>query len=189
MMQFESILKQTGNSSKIEKIKDNLQYCWGKFLDNFFYLPWHWFKVRFITKHRYHILDLTKGGNGYQHGWYDTDRRMLQACFLLLVEYVEIEKPFEIADWECDERHKHVASEIKDLYYWWKIERAQKRAEVSAAWAATDEEPRFISVEGGGFTINMSEAHKGLISRENELDEEDQHNLERLIKIRGWLWT
>lgn len=191
MMQFESILNRKKNYSKIDYMKEEAQYYWNKILDTLFYIPWHWFKVRFIPKHRYHILDLTKGGNGYRYGWYDTDSRMLQACFLLLVEYVEGEKPFEIIDWEFDEATKEKHTEIKELYDWWKTGRAAKRAALAKEWDSLppEETSRFVPVEDGGFTIHTPDSVRALNAKEDALDEEDQRNLERLIKIRGWLWT
>lgn len=191
MKQFESILKQMENSSGISYWKEEFEYYWGKILDAVWYKPWYWFKVRFIPKHRYHILDLTKGGNGYKHGWHDTDSRMLQACFLLLVEYVECEKPFQVVDWEFEEASKEKAAEIRELYRWWKSGRAEKHAALAKEWEALpqDDTTRLIPVDGGGFSIHIPDSHKALHRKEQELEEEDQRNLERLIKIRGWLWT
>jgi len=184
-------LKQKQSYSKLDVFKEELQHYWGKLLDALFYKPWYWFKVRFIPKHRHHILDLTKGGNGYQHGWYDTDTRMLQACFLLLVEYVECEKPFELLDWNADEKHKEVAAEINDLYNWWKTGRAAKHAALVKEWDSLppEETSRFVPVEDGGFTIHIPDSHRALNRKEDELVEEDDRNLQRLIKIRGFLWT
>jgi hypothetical protein len=189
MTQFESILNQKKNYNKIDYIKEEAQYYWNKILDTIFYKPWYWFRCHFIPKHRYHILDLTKGGNGYSYGWRDTDTRMLQACFLLLVEYVECEKPFDVADWDWNDKHKEVAAEIKELYDWWKVGRSAKRAALIAEWDATGEQSQLIPLEDGGYTIQVPESHKILNKKEDELEEEDQRNLERLIKIRGWLWT
>jgi len=190
-MRFESILNQKKNYSKLEIIKEELQYYWSKLQDFLFYKPLYWFKVRFISKHRYHILDLTKGGNGYRHGWYDTDSRMLQACFLLLIEYVEKENPFEMIDWNVDERHKEIAAEIKYLYNWWKTDRAAKHAALAKEWESLppEEATRFVAVEDGGFKIQIPDSHKVLNVKTDELDEEDNRNLQRLIKIRGFLWT
>lgn len=189
MTRFESISKQTQNYSKAELIKEEVQYYCGKLLDTVFYKPLHWFKVRFVPAHRYHILDLTKGGNGYGYGWRDTDTRMLQACFLLLVEYVEREKPFDVVDWESDEKTKEIGKEIKELYHWWKVGRAEKRSALNKEWAANEDQSEFIPVDSGGYRIYIPESVKKLNEKENRLDEEDQRNLERLVKIRGWLWT
>lgn len=190
MTLFESILKKTENYSKLEYLKQEFQYYWNKFIHCVYY-PWDWFKIRFIPKHRYHILDLTKGGNNYHYGWHDTDSRMLQACFLLLVEYVECEKPFQEIDWEYGQKSKEIAAEIRYLYNWWKTDRAAKRAALTKEWDALSPEDssKFIPVDNGGFTIYIPESHRALKRKEDELEEEDQRNLERLIKIRGWLWT
>lgn len=191
MTRFESILNQKQNYSKLERLKIEVEHYWNKFVDTLFYKPWYWFKCNFIPKHRYHILDLTKGGNGYSYGWRDTDTRMLQACFLLLVEYVECEKPFEVADWQFNEVTQEKEREIKELYHWWKTGRAEKRAALTKEWDSLPPEDgsRLIPVEGGGYRIHIPDSHRVLNAKEDALEEEDQRNLERLIKIRGWLWT
>jgi len=191
MTQFESILNREQNYSKLERLKIEVQHYWTKFVDTVLYKPWYWFKCNFIPKHRYHILDLRKGGNGYSYGWRDTDTRMLQACFLLLVEYVECEKPFDVADWQFNEVTQEKEREIKELYHWWKTGRAEKRAALTKEWDSLPPEDgsRLIPVEGGGYRIHIPDSHRVLNAKEDALEEEDQRNLERLIKIRGWLWT
>ena len=191
MTQFESILNREQNYSKLERFKIEVEHYWTKFVDALFYKPWYWLKCNFIPKHRYHILDLRKGGNGYIYGWRDTDSRMLQACFLLLVEYVEREKPFEVADWQFNEVTQEKEKEIKELYHWWKTGRAEKRAALTKEWDSLplEDGSRLIPVEGGGYRIHIPDSHRILNAKEDALEEEDQRNLERLIKIRGWLWT
>ena len=82
-----------------------------------------WDFIRCHTFTRYHIVDCRSKANGYTFGWVDTDRRILHACFNLLKEYVEKEKPFEVIDWDWDEHYKEVGNEIKALYNWWTVER------------------------------------------------------------------
>ena len=189
MTQFESIFKATQISSKVEILKEEVQYYWGRLQDYLFYLPWYWFRTRFLPKHRYHILNLRKSSKNYPYGWQDTDTRMLHACFLLLMEYVEGEQPFAIVDWEDNATHSEVAKEIRDLYDWWKVRRPAAHAAIAAEWVNNGERTKFVKLDGGGFTIHSPDSHKGLIRREQELDEDDNRNLERLIKIRVFLWT
>jgi hypothetical protein len=166
-----------------------VEYAWKRFINIVFRTPWHWFRCNFIPKHRYHILDLRKGGNNYSWGWYDTDSRMLQACFLLLKEYVEKEQPFNNADWNWNEDHKHAGEEIKYLYEWWTVKRPEAKAKLAYDWEHEPYDTHFIKLPDGGYKIMQPESVRTLVQREDDMSAEDQRNLERLIKIRGFLWT
>lgn len=188
-MQSAPISKQTKSYTKVNLIIDEIRYLCHRITDVVFRTTWNELKYRFVPQHRHHILNLLKSGNHYSHGWYDTDTRMLHACFLLLVEFVEKEEAFKRVDWECDEKSEQIGQEIKDLYDWWKIRRSVAREQLMLDWSNCKDETRFLPVDGGGFRIDIPESHRLLNERENQLDEDDQHNLERLIKIRSWLWT
>lgn len=162
---------------------------WSKGISNFFSEAWYWFKCNVFPQHRYHILDLRKGSDDYTHGWYETDQRMLQACFLLLKEYVEKEQPFKNIDWDHDDTTRAVAKEIGELYTWWTITRPIVKKQISREWAETKERIEFIKNEKGLYIISTPESHKKLIEAERNLQATEQRNLERLIKIRGHLWT
>ena len=90
MKQLEVILNKIPYYTKANYFIDCMTCISRALVNNIIHKPIAWFKYRFVPQHRYHIINLCKSGNGYKHGWYDTDTRMLHACFLLLVEYVEI---------------------------------------------------------------------------------------------------
>lgn len=189
MMRLEFILKTIKNFFKAEYFAENVKYLCYNSYDKLIKQPVYWFKYRFIPSWKFHIIDLRKSGNGYTYGWRDTDSRMLHACFLLLVEYVEKEKPFEVIDWSSDEKTKQVGEEIKDLYDWWVVRRPAAKQQLQLDWESEPDRTQFIPLEGGGVQIKSPASHKTLLQREYQLDAEDQANLERLVKIRGYLWT
>jgi len=96
----------------------------------------------------------------------DRDQLMLFACFKLLVDYVEKEKPFDHFDYDWSEESRKRGDEIKALYDWWKTERAAEHKAVEKL------EDRFERVE-----------------RRWALEEKDDQMLRRLIEIRRHLWT
>ena len=147
-----------------------------------------WYPVVYRTTRRYHILDLRDGGNGYELGWYDSDSQILQANFLILKNYVEHEKPFDLIDWDWCDDSRVVAQEIKDLYAWWTVGRAKKHKNLNREWQKV-ERNEYIPVEGGGFQIKVDPRAKELMEIEAKLEEEDTEMLIRLIKIRRSLWT
>lgn len=189
MTQSESTSTKIKPYSKFSAFLSEVEYRLLRFFDVAIRTPWYWFRCNFIPKHRYHILDLRKGGNGYSWGWYDTDSRMLQACFLLLKEYVELEQPFKNVDWEWNEQHNNVGKEIQDLYHWWTVRRPAAKAMLAYDWENEPDRTEVVELEDGGYSIIQPESTRTLVQREEDMNAEDQRNLERLIKIRGFLWT
>jgi hypothetical protein len=114
---------------------------------------------------------------------------MLQACFLLLKEYVELEQPFKYINWDENEYHRKAGEEIKDLYDWWTVRRPAAKAKLAYDWANEPDRSQLIKLEDGSYKVSQPESTRTLVQREHDMDLEDQRNLERLIKIRGFLWT
>ena len=189
MTRFEFIFTKIKPYLNRETFTAELEYLGIRFVDVVFRQPWYWFRCHFIPKHRYHILDLRKGGNSYSWGWYDTDSRMLQACFLLLKDYVELEKPFQNIDWDENEFHSHAGKEIRDLYDWWTVRRPAAKAKLALDWENEPERTQLIKLDDGGYKVVVPDSTRTLDQREEDMNTEDQRNLERLIKIRGFLWT
>jgi len=123
----------------------------------------YWFLHR--TFKRFDIVKLKT----LKPGYHDIDTRMLHACFNLLTQYVECEKPFDFIEWDHDEVHRHVASEIKYLYHWWK-----------------EVYPNRYKTEA---SILKDHEYKRWMEWENVCEEEDKQNLIRLMEIRPYLWT
>jgi hypothetical protein len=149
-----------------------------------------WHPILYRTTHRYHILDLRDGGNGYDIGWHDSDSQILQANFLIFKNYVEKENPFVVADWEWDEPHRTAGQEIKTLYKWWTEDRSREHKELAEEWDKRNLSWHTEETDKGYHRMvwtgdDTSDLHK----REQELYEKDTEMLIRLIKIRGYLWT
>lgn len=60
-------------------------------------------------------------------GWHDRDEILLHACFQVLVDFMEQEKPERII-WNVDELQKNAWKEIKSLYNWWKRVRPARKS-------------------------------------------------------------
>ena len=153
-----------------------------RWLENQQYIKWlgtaiYW--TRTHTVDRYHLIDISRQGD-YKWGWVDRCDAMYLACFKLLVEYVEEEGPFEIIDWDSDDAHKHAASEIKALYKWWKTERAAAKATLEAIPVEEKTDGTF-GFEGPNWTAYLKMS--------DDLEKRDDEMLDRLMKIRKFLWT
>jgi len=140
---------------------------------------WYWIKHRVWRRFdRVYIRTLSPD-------YHDKDDIFLHACFQILVDWVEREKGL---DWwghgeetahgvtsqelnSSDEAHR----EMKALYDWWTGERPKRYIEP----------PTTILLTGSG-TIEESDNTTYL---ENIWEDEDQRNLERLVKFRNSLWT
>lgn len=147
-------------------------------------------QIKYRTTHRYHILDLRDGGNGYDVGWYDSDQQILQANFLILKNYVEKEQPFKHIDWNCNKEMKSVAEEIKILYGWWVDGRSKEYEAVWSEWKKRDCSYHFETAEDNLLKfVWTGDDNSDLHKKEHELSEKDTEMLIRLIKIRKYLWT
>lgn len=126
----------------------------------------------------YHLLDLRNEACGYRGGYANKDTLMLYACLNLLQQYVEEERPFEVIDWSSSPGCQDAAKEIKVLYQWWTQDRKRLAAALEAQWEALD----WKQVLSG----KRSKEHTASPRYIKDVDDE---MLQRLIKIRRYLWT
>ena len=131
-------------------------------------------------------------------GWHDKDGVLLHAAFQLLVDFVEKEHPDKIVDWNANGLHRRAWKEIKSLYKWWKETRPTRRSPLDDK--KLKKPPfRFKKMPDSEF-YQLGEpdkkkyaAYYRALEKHSQLEkkwyEEDQHNLHRLIEIRGFLWT
>ena len=166
------------------------------------HLLWHdiWWGFLHWTFMRFNKVEI----RSLKPGYYDVDHRLLHVCFNLLVDFVEKEKPFKHIDWDHDPEHQLAASEIKSLYNWWKESYLCRHG-------IMDDFPDHMRPKGfedwkikpgGGGSYGPDEreasekkwpeyhlALRESWEQEKRWDNEEQENLLRLIKIRGYLWT
>lgn len=135
--------------------------------------------IRTHTIHRYHIIDCRNPKNGYDWGWCDRDHLMWFACFKIFQDFMEREYPHGLTDYEANEAWSHAHKEMKEIYYWWTEGRALEHAEHERL--LDEEHPNGIT-----FPVNIKET---TFERVQRLDAKDEEMLDRLMKIRGFLWT
>lgn len=145
---------------------------------------WYW--IRTHTYNRYHMVDVRNKRNGYSWGWLDVSEKLLFANFALLVDYVENEKPFLRIDWSWNEDLVFCAKEIKNLYWWWKVDRKRQHDAYDAM--SSQAYDGVFSVYANELP-ELRELRDKCHKEEERLQEVDTQNLIRLIKIRGCLWT
>ncbi len=94
-----------------------------------------------------------------QKGWHDNNEVMLHACFYLLKNFIEKEKPFKCPSWKQSEDYSSAQNELIFLYGWWK-----KRKKIERS-------------------------HDMLNNKLHPQNIEDNEMLMRLVKIRLFLWN
>jgi hypothetical protein len=139
---------------------------------------WYWIRCHTYTK--YHLIDIRSKEFGYKWGWMDRDSVILLANFTILKDFVEKEHPFDVCVWDENDEHARVGAEIKDLYDWWMNRRAKEHE------LRTEKLHRWYEHRG---TPDGPTLHEELNRYEEELDQKDENNLIRLMKIRKYLWT
>jgi hypothetical protein len=176
---------------------------------------WYW--IRCHTYTRYHILDLSRSPYGYKWGWLDRPEAMLIANFQLLTDYVDLERPFKYHyrpddppptledaresiglkpdDGRYDDSAKqslemltqqhNVGIEIRALYNWWNTDRKKQHDYLESL-------PKDIAM---GFDKESNAKREAdpkwheYCRLTEELEARDEEMLQRLMKIRGHLWT
>lgn len=120
---------------------------------------------------------------------------LLHANFHILKEFVEKEEPFEVIDWFENEETLAIGDEIKELYDWWVYLRPNRvdpwGKEFHGKWFGPEHgKPGSTS---GTSRWQLSEEYSHHLREcgaiQDEYDREDQENLERLVKLRVYLWT
>ncbi len=158
-----------------------IRAAWARVRD----LP-YWLRTHTIN--RYHLIDIRdKGeGHGYRWGWIDRDEVMLLACFTVLRDFVEKEKPFGRMD---SDKECPALAEIKDLYEWWmrgrKAEHDAVHDTITAAPLLCGLEDIFAEHLPPAAVAQMDDHYQRLTA----LDDKDDAQLLRLMAVRRFLWT
>lgn len=117
--------------------------------------------------------------------WVDRDEAMLHACFQILKDFIEVEEPFKIIDFDYDERHRHFASELRALYGWWINVRPNRVLPDFDFDENLEFEEMMSLMPQPPYREISNERHK----LEDEWHQEDNQMLSRLIACREFLWT
>ena len=145
-------------------------------------------------------------------GYYERDVILLHACFQILVDFIEKEKPHKITEdqisrGECEQeiwnlrRQKDDQDEAFDLYDWWVNRRSLRKDPIMKDGISSPPilfEP--IEVNGVKYSKMIDNSKnpkykdwydvvKESARLEADIVEEDQRNLHKLIDIRSYLWT
>jgi hypothetical protein len=108
---------------------------------------------------------------------------MLWTSFSFLVRYVEDEKCFENIVWDDSSVHLCVASELEDLYEWWKFQRPKRDKVVSLLYTQVSDHIL------GEATEEDSLIYKKLNTLETFWNAQDIYNLKRLVSVKDFMWT
>ena len=153
---------------------------------------YYWLKNVLVRRH--HIIK-TKLAMGY---WYCVDTRMLYGMMNLLMDYLKDEKPLETINWDADEYHKHARDEMLVIRDWW-LNFPNREKEINdalekwhnAKFGETDHEDldEWIDKMNQEDTPEVHDLHKALVMLEENLRNETEDMLIRLVRIREYLWT
>jgi hypothetical protein len=160
-------------------------------------LPWigdafYW--IRANTYNRYHMINIS-GQDGYTWGWIDRDRAIMLACFKLLCDYVEQESHH--IDWDEGSEHRECKATMHYLYNWWKVERPRRQKDIEEFCNNNPSRPfseRSIKNDYGSWTLLPEAAKEREIQEQfnkmdSDLEQEEDDNLIKLMKIRRALWS
>ena len=127
--------------------------------------------------------------------WCDKDYVMLLACFQLLVDFVEKEKPQNIVDYVHDKNQRLQWREIQALYKYWKKDRPAEEKQIKkvrSKWHRS-RKTRMEPVPGKNLIREVvlhqdRKAWNQLWKLEDRFEKKEEEMFGRLIHIRKYLW-
>lgn len=133
-----------------------------------------------------------------EKGWRDRDSIMLHAAFQILIDFVNLEEPGKILDWNSDDAHKKAWQEICDLYKWWTKKRPNRKYPIEdkrlkiPPFEFEDIPDSKCKQRKEPDKKKYAAYYKALENQEQlerKYHDEDQKYLHRLVEIRPYLWT
>ena len=152
---------------------------------------------------RRHMLDMRNKVHGYPGGYMDPSEQIFYASFAILKMFVEREKPFDVyglkivdgrvafQDQGMPEQDAYY-QELYDLYTWWTVGRKKEEdvnAELGTKVKYHSEPAEVDPVYGQLFSLKWTGPFDEWVKANDAFEARDQEMLERLIKIRKYLWT
>ena len=126
--------------------------------------------------------------------WCDKDHVLLYACFQVLVDFLEKEKPQTIVDYKHDREQKRQWKELQALYRYWKVERPKLEREENKLlriWSKKHKTKEEKLPNGWVKRVvlrNDKKAFSRLNKHKDGMDKLESEMLHRLIDIRKHLW-
>jgi hypothetical protein len=169
----------------LTKIISELNSKWGSFTYSLYRkLYYKWQLYRRFNKCEY-------------YGPWEMSEYLMDITFEMFCEFYE-NGGIEHIEWNSDEWHKHAKEEMDYLYKWWTKDRHEREEEIDTIldeWCI-----RHVvwweEVDNGSYyhyhstSSRYTEYLSGLLHRlEYALEQEEEDNLIRLVKIKGYLWT
>lgn len=130
-----------------------------------------------------------------EKGWQETDEMILHSVMQLLVDYVEKQKPGEVVDWSWQDDRTEAWEAIQDTYDWW-VNRRPARVDPLDGIDTPDDYFTFDEPDEHGNRLviwgdypEIHEAYLNATKIEQKWYEEDTNMIQRVVGIRGYLWT
>lgn len=152
---------------------------------------YHFF--RFGIKRRIQISEIWRKGSKHIFP-FDMKDGMLEINFTMLKVFME-KGQLDIIDWEHDDAHRNTKKELDRLYFWWTKLRDKHKDRVETLFMKGFAPLKFNKLDNDHFemidtaTDRQKWIRKKVSKMETWLEGTEQKNLEKLISLRGWLWT
>jgi len=127
--------------------------------------------------------------------WCDKSDALLYACFQLLVDFLEKERPEKIVDYKTNQEQRKEWRELQTLYRYWKIDRPKSSRDADKSLMKSGIKMVFAPAERPGassgridFTFKDKREYNKSCRLDDKRDHLDEVMLQRLINIRHYLW-
>lgn len=113
--------------------------------------------------------------------WSDKTGLIPELLYAAIIDFVEVEKCFEVTDWDCSETTRRLAAELREVYSWAKTGRAEFDKRVQSVITFTSASPSApFGLDGDWDEYNRLT---------DELEQWDTRCLTWIVVNRGVLWV
>lgn len=135
---------------------------------------WNHIRCVFVPQNRWAVKPIKRV-------WQDKPELIADWLYAAVIDFVEVEKCFEVTDWDCSEETRRLAAELREVYAWAKTGRAEfdKRVQ-STVTVSLPSGASQLSIEGDWDEYNRLT---------DEMEQWDTRCLTWITMNRAILWT
>lgn len=124
--------------------------------------------------------------------WHDKVELIRDVLYTMVVHFVEVEKCFEHNDWEYTKEQSEKGKQLKEIYHWIKLGRAEFVKQIDAAFPPIREDLSYAEHLLNRTEEQKAEDHKAydkVWELEKQLEEYDNKCLVWIVENRSLLWV
>ena len=173
------------------KIIDKIQEFYWSVIPYEYRLGELWYKFKCFVWHRYSTVKSRHLG----HTWVDRSDLMHYTMMEILSDFIEKECGEDcIVDWDSDDEHRRVRSELQEIYDWWHQDYLKNHDHYYDEWHDFSKKYSSGDILDPVWVSKQTKAHADhlfnqALQREKDHKEELNRRLHQLVDLAPYMWT